>query len=368
MWRLRPTRPKIRDLRKAVHISLSDLIQNGFFQKSIQKDRFLLTYIIASSILSLYQGPWLDHAWSKDQIVFLSQDGDLATLDLSKPLLSTKCIDIDHSGSQPHPDNIHPEPRIAALGIVMLEIALGMAIESQRDDGPLTLNTDLLNAYHMLDQMREDRATIPNHLQAIQTCLQPEDILEEDLSNESKQQSLHANIVGPLEAILEAYGIRTEDLDSTLGEDQESSLTVPRTPLKTRRSSSKSIRSVDLDPAINLSPGVIESSTVDAQIPLDSKSAEKWFQDLQTYVFPLVSEEPIGNVKIAILDSGIDLPNEARYAHEDRLTYRSWIAGDNTNGTDIYKRQCADASATAGYSICGRRVESRYHHHVLRLP
>ena len=344
MWRLRPTRPKIKDLKKAVHISLSDLIRNGFLQRSNQKDMFLLTYIIATSILSLYQGPWLDHAWTKAQIVFLSQDGDLATIDLSKPLLSTKCIDLDRRASQPHPDNIHPEPRLEALGIVMLEIALGKAIESQRDDGPLNSNTDLLNAYQMLDQMREDRATIPNHILAIQTCLQPEDLFEEDISNESKQQRLHANIVGPLEAILVAYGIRTEDLDTTLGGDQETSLPVPRIPMKPRRPSTRSTQSVDLGLSISISPGLAVSPPADVKTALDSNSAEKWFQDLQTYVLPLVLEEPMRKVKIAILDSGIDLPNEVRYAYEDRLTYRSWIEGDNSAGTDI----CGHGTHAAG--------------------
>jgi len=345
MWRLRPIRPKIRELRKAVHISLSDLIQNGYFlQRVIQKDRFLLTYIIASSILSLYQGPWLDYAWTKDQIFFLSKDGDLANLDLSKPLLSTKCININHRNSHPHPENIHPEPRIAALGIVMLEIALGMAIESRRDDGPLNSNTDLLNAYHLLDQMRKDRDTIPNHALAIKTCLQPEDIFEEDFSNESKKQSLHANIVGPLEAILAAYGIQTEDLDSALGEDQEVSLPITRSHLSTRNSSTPSMQSVSSEVSVDINPGLAELLTVDARTPLDSIPAEKWFQDLQTYVFPLVSEEPMRKVKIAILDSGIDLPIEVQYAYGDRLTYRSWIEGDKTNGTDT----CGHGTHAAG--------------------
>jgi hypothetical protein len=345
MWRLRPARPKIRDLKKAVHISLSDLIQDGYFlQRISQKDRFLLTYIIASSILSLYQGPWLDHAWTKDQIFFLFQAGDLTTLDLSKPLLSTKCIATDHRGSQPHPDNIHPEPRIAALGIVMLEIALGMAIESRRDDGPLNSNTDLLNAYQLLDQMQHDRNAIPKHVLAIKTCLQPEDIFEEDFSNESKQQSLHANIVGPLEAVLTAYGIQTEDLDSALGDDQELPLPVPKSALKTRNSSTTSMQSVGSANSVDINPGLVELSSIDAKTTSDSMPAEKWFQDLQTYVFPLVSEEPMRKVKIAILDSGIDLPIEVQYAYEDRLTYRSWMEGDDTNGTDT----CGHGTHAAG--------------------
>lgn len=31
------------------------------------------------------------------------------------------------------------------------------------------------------------------------------------------------------------------------------------------------------------------------------------------------------NVKVAILDSGLDLPEEIKYAYEDRITYRSWL-------------------------------------------
>jgi len=35
-------------------------------------------------------------------------------------------------------------------------------------------------------------------------------------------------------------------------------------------------------------------------------------------------------------NSGIDLPLEVQYACEDRLTYRSWIEGDDTKGTDTF--------------------------------
>lgn len=344
IWRLRPARPKIKDLRKTVHISLSDLIQSGYFLQNIsQKDRFVLTYIIASSILSLYQGPWLDQEWTKDQIFFLSEGGDLTTLDLRRPLLSTKCIATDHIRNPPHPENIHPEPRIAALGIVMLEIALGMAIETRRDDGPLNSNTDLLNAYQLLDQMQHDRNAIPKHVCAIKTCLQPEDIFDEDLSNESKQHSLHANIVGPLEAILTAYGIQTEDLNSELGGDQESLLPAIRSGAETPNPKTRTMQFVS---SANSSGTnfVDEISSIDSRDTLGSAPAEQWFEDLETFVLPLVAAEPAHKIKIAILDSGIDLPIDVQYAYEDRLTYRSWIEGDNSNWTDI----CGHGTHAAG--------------------
>ena len=336
MWRLRPARPRIRNLKNVAHISLSELIRDGYFRRVSQKDRFLLSYIIASSILSLYQGPWVDCAWTKDQIFFLAQAGDLSIPDLRKPLLSTTCVAIDHKDSQVQPDNIHPEPRIAALGIVMLEIALGMAIESRRDDGPLNSNTDLLNAFQLVDQMQLDRNTIPNHVLAIKTCLQPEDILQVDLSNEMKQQSLHANIVAPLEAILTAYSIQTEDLDSTLGGDQELSSPVPRAAMNRRNSSTTSMQSVGSANSVDMKPGLSELLSAEAPRNPDSLPADKWFEDLQNFVFPLIQDEPRPKTRIAILDSGIDLPLEVQYACEDRLTYRSWIEGDDTKGTDIF--------------------------------
>ena len=332
MWRLRPARPKIKNLRNTAHISLSELIRNGLFHRVSQKDRFLLSYIIANSILSLYQGPWVDDTWTKDRIFFLTQAGDSSNPDLRKPLLSTTCIAADHTHVQTEPDNIHPEPRVAALGIVMLEIALGMAIESRRDDGPLTSNTDLLNAFQLVDQMQLDRNAIPKHVLAIKTCLQPEDILEDDLSIELKQQSLHANIVAPLEAVLTAYSIQTEDLDLTLGDNQDVPLPSPRAALDRRNSTTTSMQSV----------GSINSTTINPEIPSieelrtsDSLPAKRWFEDLENFVFPLIQDEPIPKSRIAILDSGIDLSSEVQCAWEDRLTYRSWIEGDGTNGTDI---------------------------------
>jgi hypothetical protein len=72
--------------------------------------------------------------------------------------------------------------------------------------------------------------------------------------------------------------------------------------------------------------------------------AEKWFHDLKTYVFPLFPEEPVRRVKIAILDSGIDLPIEVQYSYENQITYRSWIEGDDTTGTDT----CGHGTHAAG--------------------
>jgi hypothetical protein len=414
MWRLRPARPRIKDLKSVAQISLSELIRDGYFLRKVcQKDRFLLSYIIASSILSLYQGPWLDCAWTKDRIFFLAQAGDLSIPDLRKPLLSTTCIAVDHKDSQAQPDNIHPEPRIAALGIVMLEIALGMAIESRRDDGPVNSNTDLLNAFQLVDQMQLDRNTIPKHVLAIKTCLQPEDIFEDDLSNEMKQQSLYANIVAPLEEILTAYSIQTEDLDLTLGGDPKLSSPMPSAAPNRRNSSTTSMQSMGSANSVDIKPGLAELLSVDAPRISDSLPAEKWFEALRNLVFPLIPDEPERKARIAILDSGIDLPLEVLYACEDRLTYRSWIEGDDTNGTDTlghgthaaglllnvsphaeifvaritqrgelnsniiaevgmlygtsHLTRHSDADLTTGHWVRYRCVESRYHHYVFWL-
>lgn len=118
-----------------------------------------------------------------------------------------------------------------------------MAIGSQRGDASLNLNTDLLNAYQLLEQIQQDRNATANHVLAIRSCLQPEDFFEEDSSNDLKQKSLHANIVDPVERIIKAYSIEIEHLSSALGEVQELLAPSPRSALKARYSSNASIQS-----------------------------------------------------------------------------------------------------------------------------
>jgi hypothetical protein len=96
------------------------------------------------------------------------------------------------------------------------------------------------------------------------------------------------------------------------------------------------MQSVGSTNSVNINPGLAELLSVDAPRFSDSLPAEKWFEDLRNFVFPLIQDEPRRKTRIAILDSGIDLPLEVQYACEDRLTYRSWIEGDDTNGTDTF--------------------------------
>ncbi|KAI9650117.1 hypothetical protein NHQ30_000130 [Ciborinia camelliae] len=195
--------------------------------------------------------------------------------------------------------------------------------------------------------MQRDRNDIAKHALAIQICLQPEDILEESSSKESKQQSLYANILGPLENILTAYGIQTENLDSALGGEQEFLVQTTRCVLKTRNSSSTSIQSADSTNSIDSNSTMTKSTSIHERTGWDSVPAKRWFEDLQNYVFPLIDEEPMRRVKIAILDTGIDLPSEIIPAHEDRIAYRSFLERDNAGSTDT----CGHGTHAAGLLI-----------------
>jgi hypothetical protein len=61
-----------------------------------------------------------------------------------------------------------------------------------------------------------------------------------------------------------------------------------------------------------------------------AKYADNWFRLLETRVHPLITaEEGQSRIKIAILDTGIQLPEEAEVAYEDQiLESKSWLKAD----------------------------------------
>jgi hypothetical protein len=85
---------------------------------------------------------------------------------------------------------------------------------------------------------------------------------------------------------------------------------------------------------------------------------DKWFYTLNEKVHPLIQSEAEDNgtqplsrakckshsqVKIAILDTGLDLPEASRWNNTDRIIYKSWLSRDE-DGVKLeeYNSDCDD--------------------------
>lgn len=88
------------------------------------------------------------------------------------------------------------------------------------------------------------------------------------------------------------------------------------------------------------------------------RKIDEWFDTLNEKVHPLIQSKVEDNgtqpfsraecksysqVKIAILDTGLDLPAASRWSNEDRIIYKSWLGRDE-DGVKLeqYNSDCDD--------------------------
>lgn len=97
-------------------ISLKEILHAGSTPLS-WKLRMLLALRLASSLLQLLQTRWLEHAWSKDVVFFLTRPGSQPQVLLNRPFV--RCI-FGNMGTALR--SIEPKVALLELGILLLEI------------------------------------------------------------------------------------------------------------------------------------------------------------------------------------------------------------------------------------------------------
>lgn len=112
----------------------------------------MLAITLASSLLQLYNTPWLSESWSKKDIVFLSEDvTSKRPVNIQKPYVTAR-----FGPSAPNPQNslstIDNNVSLLALAVVLLEVSLGQPIERQQG----TENLGLLGALKNWIDQQED--------------------------------------------------------------------------------------------------------------------------------------------------------------------------------------------------------------------
>ncbi|KAF4616180.1 hypothetical protein G7Y89_g15227 [Cudoniella acicularis] len=340
---LKPSRQQIHALNGGKFVTLHDLITGNKFNGLLQKDKYTLAYLVADSILKLYSGRWLKKKWSKQHICFLVRPENQSRPDISFPYLSAQWADPSPC-TEEDKYLVHPHQSIQSLGIVLLEIATGTPIESRRE-GEQHPDLDLEIAEEMLSEFRNKSSSYsPDHILAIETCLNPNQIFERCKTAEDVRWCLYENVVQPLRRIIDGFKVHE------LYPDTIHTLSVPKSagppPIESNELPQASVK----EPLEDLEMGTekkFQERESEMGLLINSGSAiatSKWFEDLYTIVHPLLGETPQRPVRIAILDSGIDLPGTTKLAFKDRLQWKDFTTPESKVAVDL----CGHGTHAAG--------------------
>ena len=196
LWHLRVSADGtfIKNVEHGRFLSLYDLLKRdkdgteSKLSKAAVENRLVLSFVLTTSLLHLFAGPWLKKAWSNEDICFLV---GCETIDPTKPFLTANCTEPTSTRNLANLNHVHPCPIILALGILLLEVSPKTIVkENTRDDdragGPqMNLNADGFVANRLLDEwVTKSRLDISKTLlmgleSAIRACIIPTNVTDE---------------------------------------------------------------------------------------------------------------------------------------------------------------------------------------------
>lgn len=184
-------------------------------------ERYSIALTLASSLLQLYSSPWIGEAWSKNDIYFLiAAEGSPRPILVDKPYITRKFTSHPPQSStstvSEQPGRNASTKSIQALGIMLLELCFGKAIEDQPirstylgPDGQPNDMTDFCTAQHWLqhDALGEGG---PEYAEAIRRCLfcafGPKST---DLEDDELRAAVYTEVVERLEGAVRQFNSST---------------------------------------------------------------------------------------------------------------------------------------------------------------
>lgn len=366
------------------------------FHQVRRAERFALAVILANALLHLYEGPWCVQYWKATQICFY-KGSHPAVPDFRRPYLLTRCEFMEPVASNPHIFE-HPYPSLYSFGCLLLEMEL------RRSINPDNLQDVREAMDEALNQKAELGKNFEQYFEAINACLDIYRFKRgATFQDRQFMDEVYAAIVYPLETVLyESFpdllgklSTPARPLDvltpQTFHSIQSTAQVVPteRTRATGQATTISKIpailptSSTSLPVLINddhhptypsisslvdtyedESLGVFLHDHVDdlnnltseyakycvlfprSELTLFSaREADEWLETLKKEVHPLIIRETEGpcieRIRIAILDTGLQLPEECGFIYSDRVREcRSWVGplgngdgdGDLENG------------------------------------
>ncbi|KAH7311135.1 hypothetical protein BKA65DRAFT_575201 [Rhexocercosporidium sp. MPI-PUGE-AT-0058] len=306
--------------------------------------RIVLGYLLAKSVWQFYNSKWMTREWNKDTVHFMFQ----RTFDESGVFVNEPFLRAQFDQEEVKDDGnyrSHKFPKILALGIMLLEIELGVKIEDNRpsrsysSDGKLTVNGNSIAAKALFEDEKNWGDTYTDYRDAIGHCLKPSEFESFRNDVEGQRKVLYDNVVLPLERLSGLFPTKVKIRSIPIqalsgGEDDSGEETTKELGLHashTPQGGKKSLgpKSLSVQPS---SGGGIEVSMAASGTGPSSKT---WFADLDR-LNSLLRAKPKDidpdyyiPVKVAILDTGI------QESYEERIVeYKDFVTNDDDNLQD----------------------------------
>jgi hypothetical protein len=204
IWKTRGEPGKLHLLDFTKEIKLESILHS--LPDELRAQRWLGVHL-SHSLLHLHEGPWLNDSWGKEKITFFPHTtGDL---DLDRTYVTTNIKPYTPQTQAVDLNQIHCNPSLLSLGIILIEIHTGKPIESFRLPEDLTngthvnVNTDFTAALRVAKSLRNCSM---NYQEAVQACLSMPwrtPAQKVSLSDDATRDSVYQYIISPLEEDLE---------------------------------------------------------------------------------------------------------------------------------------------------------------------
>lgn len=276
------------------------------------KMKVALAYILAHAAWQYYDSDWMKTQWTSDLIQFMKERpghivGEQSNLFAWKPYLS---VHIDQNDTVSYESSvldgeIHPFPRIQALGIMLVEIGIGSPLykstDAHSEQSPAAkANKDLLRAieYSKNEKLWED-CDYPSYRSAVNNCLELQTFPAHPDNAEGMRQrrnTLYNKVVFPLEELLR--GTQWMNKWTEIGPLSR--------PAKHWVDPALQHRLTEL-----ATEGASLTRTAKNVLSKSQRAAKKWLSRIQWLNneladLPMVSVDSPSPARIAVLDTGCD--------------------------------------------------------------
>jgi len=191
-------------------ISLEKLLNNNGHLKLSRQKRYKIASIAASSLLQLQATPWLSEHLEKKHIFFYYQGSDVFVEEpyISHDFAATKPDELSTEAPKAsEAPRVLPRKTLSSLGILLLELCFGEAIENQTElrkghlssDEKALEGTDYLTAIEWLDKVAEDE---PKMSPIIKWCIFCLFEGKPNWADTKFTQAVYASVVQPLEMLV----------------------------------------------------------------------------------------------------------------------------------------------------------------------
>ncbi|KAF6826078.1 subtilase [Colletotrichum musicola] len=222
--------PQVRDVE---FMSLKDLLKtnrsnHGSSMSSMEvKDRLILSFILATSLLHFFEGPWLQASLSSENISFLVSHRR-SSPNITKPYLTTNCFSLaqrarsrEFNLNQPH-----RFPDILSLGILLLEIARGAPIDYEESQDRCVVALECMDKWAKTCRTGRSRTIHDCLHRTISACIDPREfrkVLDMRAVNDFEvRRYIFERILYPLDdALATVYEIQSNNLHEHISQATE---------------------------------------------------------------------------------------------------------------------------------------------------